>query len=260
MKHKLHILYPLHLVKLQKKKLVANQENAYSLHYISVFYVERGSVCFRIGKKEVTIHAGHGFFFPKQQQLSLYASEDSDYYFLAVKATDMSLCPLNAGPFFTPDKEELDRVFFELHHTAKASPRFSLAVSVALYRFFATLSQITHSLSLDEKKKEAELKCIPAIEYIQQNLSKDTEVGKLASLCGYGVTHFSRLFRTATGSTTKEYIRKLRMQTAVQILTDVPNITTQEIAKMLGYEYRYFLILFRRTYGIAPDSYRKKKR
>ncbi len=260
MKEGSRTLHPYHIAKLERTRLPVRSTRKYSLHHISVFFVYQGSVRFRIGKREAVIAEGEGFFFPKQNVVTLEAMSNAEYAFLSARVGAAQLSPLSFGPFSAVKRQSMQALFDDLFRETAADSRFSIEASVALYRFFILLPQTVSVLSLDESKQDAEKKCLPALLYIQKHWTSDIEVDKLSALCGYGVTHFSRLFREATGCTTKEYIRMLRMKAAIRYLYEMPSLSTRSLASLLGYEYHYFLLLFRRTYGMSPDVYRKQRK
>lgn len=254
-----HSLHPLHLSSLRKETLLPDDSRQYSLHFLSLFFVTEGEMLLKSGKSETPMPKGTGVYFIKQKNLTVKPlNGKASYYFLSVQAKDTRLIALKEGVFMCTDADALIEIYRALENTLRENNRFSINTSTALYHFFIEMSQSVTTLSSDSARRSAEKKCLPALEYIKKSLTNNLELTKLASLCGYGVTHFSRLFHVATGMTTKEYIRSLRMKLAARYLNELPNMSVHELAEMLGYEYRYFLILFHRAYGISPDAYRKK--
>lgn len=71
---------------------------------------------------------------------------------------------------------------------------------------------------------------------------------------------FKRRFASATGTTPRAYIQRLRIEDAKRRLerTDAP---VDEISWRVGYEdAAFFRRLFKRTTGLAPGAYRKRFR
>lgn len=91
---------------------------------------------------------------------------------------------------------------------------------------------------------------------IQQDPAKNWSVEELADLGHCSKRHFARLFKDSTGITSKEYIYKLRLSLAQQLLQHSP-LQVEEIAQRCGFEDpRQFRRLWARYHNSPPSSYR----
>jgi two-component system response regulator YesN len=84
------------------------------------------------------------------------------------------------------------------------------------------------------------------------DLSADGVAGRL------GITgdHLSRLLKRATGLTFNEYLTRLRLKHAMELLGD-NSVRIGEVADLSGYrDARYFSTLFRRIVGMTPSEFR----
>jgi len=69
-------------------------------------------------------------------------------------------------------------------------------------------------------------------------------------------SHFSIVFRKATGMPPIDYFINLKMQKACQLL-DMDESRIKEVAHNLGYEDQYYFSrLFKKYMGISPEQYR----
>ena len=67
--------------------------------------------------------------------------------------------------------------------------------------------------------------------------------------------YFSRFFRTSYNQTFLEYLTAYRIDRAVGLLLDIPDI--REIAVQVGYtDANYFTKVFKRHLGVTPTEYR----
>jgi transcriptional regulator GlxA family with amidase domain len=91
---------------------------------------------------------------------------------------------------------------------------------------------------------------------IQQDPAKNWSVDELADLGHCSKRHFARIFKDCTGITSKEYIYKLRLSLAQQLLQHSP-LQVEEIAQRCGFEdSRQFRRLWARYHNSPPSSYR----
>jgi ligand-binding sensor protein/AraC-like DNA-binding protein len=96
----------------------------------------------------------------------------------------------------------------------------------------------------------------PAFEYIQHNFAKRITLDEMAALCNISSSYFSKLFNKITGDSFSNYINRVRINRACELLstTDTP-ITV--IALDLGFEDNsYFDKVFKRLVGLVPSTYK----
>ena len=94
--------------------------------------------------------------------------------------------------------------------------------------------------------------------YLREHLDSPTRVPELADMAGFSTSHFSARFRAATGYTVTEYVKRLRMARARQLLiaSDAP-IT--EIAAAVGYQDPfYFSRQFSAVNQVSPRRFRAR--
>lgn len=95
-------------------------------------------------------------------------------------------------------------------------------------------------------------------DYLRQNLAEHIGVDQLAAMAGFSVSHFSALFRKASGFGALEYQTRLRMSLARQLL-DTTDRTVTSIARQVGYsDPMYFSRQFRRIHHLSPTQYRTR--
>jgi AraC family transcriptional regulator len=98
-----------------------------------------------------------------------------------------------------------------------------------------------------------------AINYIESNLYEDIDLSSIATEAGYSLYHFHRIFKSITGDSIKDHIRKRRITEAAKALvyTDKPII---DIGIECGYESREgFSRAFEKVYGRTPSEVRNSK-
>lgn len=97
----------------------------------------------------------------------------------------------------------------------------------------------------------------PAIEYIYKNKSENVSVEKMASICHISQSYFSRLFSKEMGDSFSNYLSRLKIQWAKNILEET-DMSINQISEELGFnETGYFIKIFKKYEGVTPSVYRK---
>ncbi|MCB5385544.1 response regulator [Blautia glucerasea] len=100
-----------------------------------------------------------------------------------------------------------------------------------------------------------------AMEYIRGHYN-EPEFG-LNDICSYlniGTSYFSTIFKETTGGTFLEFLSKVRMEKAKELLEQT-TLKNYEIAEMVGYsDPHYFGISFKKMTGKTPTEYAREKR
>lgn len=124
--------------------------------------------------------------------------------------------------------------------------------------FFDILTQyfIESSWNLEEIDSKDPL-IQEAIHIINQKLHHKIVLPEIAEYTGISYVHFIRRFKKYTGFTPTEYIAQMRMQRAVDFLTNT-NMSIKEIAPKCGFENEYYFSnFFKQHKGVSPANYRK---
>lgn len=95
--------------------------------------------------------------------------------------------------------------------------------------------------------------------YIDQYYMLDLNLEKIASLCGYSPSYFSRSFRKHFKINFIQYLQQVRLEAAKQLLK-TSSLTVAEISENTGFQsLSYFSTQFKRETGISPNQYRGEK-
>ncbi len=98
----------------------------------------------------------------------------------------------------------------------------------------------------------AQAKQIIYEEFTKNELSLSHVAGQV----GVSPNHLSRLFGSATGETFVEFVTRLRMERAKELLSQT-KMPSSEIGIAVGYsDPHYFYYLFKKTQGCTPKEYR----
>lgn len=95
-------------------------------------------------------------------------------------------------------------------------------------------------------------------QYLRHNLDTAFTVPELAAMAGLSTSHFSALFRATTGTSVKDYLKRLRSARARELLITTALPITR-IAAMVGYDDAlYFSRQFRAVNGVSPSEFRRR--
>ncbi|WP_040951770.1 AraC family transcriptional regulator [Gorillibacterium massiliense] len=97
-----------------------------------------------------------------------------------------------------------------------------------------------------------------AIQYIKTNYSdSNLSVEALAEVAGYTPNYFSKLFKEMTGINSGEYIRKIRIGKAKELLQN-HDYKVSDVAEICGYiNSSHFYSAFKKDVGMTPSAYRE---
>lgn len=98
-----------------------------------------------------------------------------------------------------------------------------------------------------------------AIAHLHRSYSQPVSVNEMAAHAHLSSSRFRRLFHQRTGFSPLEYLTRLRLNHASQLMAETA-LSIAEIARAVGYEDPlYFSRLFRRKMGVSPTEFRQSK-
>ena len=127
--------------------------------------------------------------------------------------------------------------------------------STILNMFSLILSEQTNLKECKELTKK-EIKVNEIISYIEANYSNsDLTIKCIADKFYFTQSYFTRLFKETTGVTPIQYIIKIRMTKACELLSH-KSFTIAQIAENVGFRNQfYFSKEFKKYHGITPSQY-----
>ena len=125
----------------------------------------------------------------------------------------------------------------------------------ALLTFLLDLSKALHSKTVSDSR--AAVTVARSTAYIHEHIAEALTVESLAAREYLSSGRYRDIFRRMLGMSPQEYILKLRVDIARDLLTD-SQLSIAEIALSVGCpDSRYFSRLFMKRTGISPSAYRK---
>lgn len=115
-------------------------------------------------------------------------------------------------------------------------------------------------LAAEEKKEKSGYQrgIHSAAEFMNNNYDKPVSLSDMAKLCGFSRNYFTACFKRVLGETPLEYLTKLRIAKAQQLLKTSSD-KVYDIALSCGYtQLNTFTQAFRKATGMNPTEYREK--
>lgn len=152
------------------------------------------------------------------------------------------------------DLRRLEEAYFQ---TRVITPQQYESVLRLLIIFAQHLSLVSNQLMVARVNAEP-----PAItrakQFIQQHQADDLSLGQVAHAVNTSTFYFCKLFKKATGLNFTEYLSRVRIEKARNLLLN-PNLRISEAAFAAGFQsLTHFNRIFRRITGESPTQYRQK--
>jgi two-component system, response regulator YesN len=101
---------------------------------------------------------------------------------------------------------------------------------------------------------------LKAQKYVQTHLREKISLTEVAAHLHLNSSYFSRMYKKETGEGFVEYVTRVKMEKAIELL-DHSIKSVEQIAYELGFESKsYFLKTFKRYFGYSPKSYKYKEK
>lgn len=107
-----------------------------------------------------------------------------------------------------------------------------------------------------EKKENASSVIGNICEYINEHLSEDLSLVRLAEINYFNPSYLSRFFKQECGVNLSEFIDNCRVRRAKELLKE-DDLKVREVAALVGYEAAHsFTRFFKKATGMTPQEYR----
>ena len=130
--------------------------------------------------------------------------------------------------------------------------------SLELLSFILDWHRAHKALALPPVNEQDRLGITQALRYAEDRLAEPLVLHTLAKQASMSKSKFTSVFKNHTGLSAAEYVRRLRMEKALDYIKNT-SVPLGEIAAMVGYrKHSNFSQVFRERYGVTPGTFRKK--
>jgi AraC-like DNA-binding protein len=136
-------------------------------------------------------------------------------------------------------------------------PAAALEASAALYRLLLDLHRYGSRTELRSRKHHLDA-IAPALEHMEKHYARTIPLDELARLVGFTPQHVCFLFQQALGLRPIEFLTRVRIRKAKELLLNEPDLEVQTVAARVGYDHpSYFIKLFKQQEGVTPVMFRR---
>jgi len=235
-------------------------------HYI-IHYIFKGNGCFYADNKKHDLCEGQGFLI-RPGKLTFYQADPSNPWhyvwvgFSGLKAgiyLEQANLTLDNPIFFYKNKKAMKKCILQMLKMKKDSQFRESRLLSHLYMF---LSMIIEENGENHTRKTIEKDIrhyvIKAVEYIEQNYSREIQISEVAHFTGIVRSYLFTVFKQSMGISPQEYLIKYRINKACELMHD-SLLSISDISRSVGYNDVYqFSKIFKKCIGKSPSEYRKK--
>lgn len=114
-------------------------------------------------------------------------------------------------------------------------------------------------LEFDRQKNHDDSEILTAQQWLEDNYSANFLLQEVAANVGLSLRSFMRRFKNATGETPINYLQRVRVQVAMQLLS-MGSLSVDEISYRVGYEdVSFFCRLFKRYTQLTPGEFKLQR-
>lgn len=223
-------------------------------------FVKKGSVILNSMGNQINIPAGSLFYIPDGARYNSVWSggPDIEYYSIhMILGKYDSLSSENYSIQHVPEfsNPETEKLFDKIYTLFSTENHIDALKALGLYYdFYASVipylkpaTSITRNPAL-----------ISALEYIENNFSKNFGIDELAAFCCISESRLHHLFQSELKTTPIKYRNQLRVENAASDLLH-SDYSLEKIAEINGFHSTtYFREIFKQNMGVSPAKYRKQ--
>ena len=222
-----------------------------------VLYTEEGSGTVKIWGKTQEAAKGSILYIPPNIEHNYYMNEGgwrTSWITFGGSVSD-KIIPFETGVWTAPAEFDFMKRFQEIKKYAN-NDKWTNKRSVLLYSLLLEcrdwLGEGNANFALIRERLKN------GIAFIESNFCEDIELSQISEICKVSREHFCRMFKEYMGMSPFDYIKKLRIQKAKELLMTKRELRILEIGKTVGFQSSsYFSKVFKSETGLTPEKYRK---
>lgn len=130
----------------------------------------------------------------------------------------------------------------------------------AAAQFLAYMKEEFESLASSRADRSAKELILNVRRYLEEHYMEPIGSDKLQEMFGFNRTYISNVFSDVVGIPPGKFLAKLRIEKAIALLRERPELTLRQVSEQVGYEDSlYFSKVFKNAVGMSPKEYRERR-
>lgn len=148
-----------------------------------------------------------------------------------------------------PTADRLEDILLELNDSIRCASCYGEMMGSLYTTLFESSNPRSRKLSPQELYDYA-------VEFISENYAQPLNTQSICDEIGISQTYLSRLFRKYSDTTINAFLTRCRMEAAIKLLRERPNLLLRDVAACVGYEdSSYFTKVFHQYTGKTPSQF-----
>lgn len=241
--------------------------------------VTRGAVTFSVNENTYELHTGDGIFINSGYLHMARPLGDPDSTYICLDIHPRLLCGFAGSvleqkyvlpalddpalvclPLYrdTPWQAALLQHIREIYgESEQKQPGWELFITARLYEIFGAVLRHRPVASPVRRWSQANAVAQKILGYLTDHYGEKITLAQVAGAASYTESECCRIFKRFTGETIFSYLRELRLEHSIRLLTTTDQ-SISEIAYNCGFQSpSYYIEAFGRQFGCTPGEYRK---
>ncbi|WP_168121818.1 AraC family transcriptional regulator [Paenibacillus sp. HB172176] len=204
-------------------------------------------------------HPGEGPY-----SLQVPRTKEAEYFVIFYRLLPAGAGWSLQGPLYTLSEVKIKYMLDELLRMAEGNYSFAEREEPAQrFRMRLMLERILFIYLYETDLREQEASRLDGIDeslaYMKEHYMLKLTLPLLAGRAGMSEGHYTVRFKSRTGLTMTQYLRRLRVEKAKELFLQT-SLSAKEIAQRVGYsDYFHFSRVFKQEEGCSPTSFQEKQ-
>lgn len=229
-------------------------------------YTLSGSGRLDVADKSYTVKAGEAFIVEIPSDHRYYFPKDSegwDFMFITIGGREAADCwrfmKEQSGPVLkVPPNSKLIQLLLKIYQeTYDQRITDAYYASAKAYEFIMECYRFIRNI--ERTTKDIPLQITKALSFIQTHYHEPITLDDIAAVSGFSRYYFIKQFQHQLNMTPVQYLTKIRIQKAAELLRTT-SFSVTDVAAQVGYaNANYFNKVFRKMVGVSAGTFRDSK-
>lgn len=251
-----------------------NKTESHAHDHVSIIYILDGAASYEIGGKVYKVTAGSLFICNPGVTHHRIIGERQRLTEFQTAFTNISLRGLPQGYLISPEESPAITL---LHHNQafhncceeiameqkRNDPASALMIKCLVMKLIVLLLKELHvhtdahahqDFSLEKYEKSNIVDAI--VTFMNENYMQPISLARISENAYLSPVYISRVFKELMGEAPINYLIRVRLAKACELMQQVPDVSIRQVAAAVGYEDAYYFSkLFKKHYGVSPREY-----